>query len=274
MQSDINPDAEKGEEWYQRTYWVHYNVGPEDTKVVCPQKTLGGKYKCPICEEVEALSEEYDKNKKEISNMKAKERELYNVVDLDDKKKPLKLLEISYHNFGKQLDKEMNKCTDEEANFDSLMSGMSLKVRFDEESTGGNQTYLKAGRIDFEKREDQYDEKMLEEVIKLDDEELLIIHDYETIEKMFLGEDLEEEAPANEPESTEPESTETEEPPPEEKKPRERTRTRTHTKPSEGENECPYNHTFGTDNDSGKDCEKCEDSVWEKCSKKYDELKK
>ncbi len=43
-----NPVASEGDEFYERKFFVHKNVGPDEDWVICPAKTF--KKPCPICE--------------------------------------------------------------------------------------------------------------------------------------------------------------------------------------------------------------------------------
>jgi hypothetical protein len=179
------PYAAAGEIWYEKTYWVHFNIGVEEQSFICP-KTI--KKRCPICEKVSELCKSKEPDDLEAAkSLAAKERQLFNVIDLRHDKK-IQLLDISYHNFGKQLVKELKEGEEDFANFASLEEGYSLKVRFSKESFGKN-TFLQADRIDFKQRE-PYKSSMVKKALDLD--EILNILDYAELEKIFLGVDNED----------------------------------------------------------------------------------
>ena len=43
-----NKEVDPGEYWWERTYWIHRGIGPDDEWAICPKKTAGKK--CPVCE--------------------------------------------------------------------------------------------------------------------------------------------------------------------------------------------------------------------------------
>ena len=200
-----NPEVDAGETWYQRTVFVHYNVGIQESSRLCP-KTIGKP--CPICNYAKELAKNKDADKEEIKALRPKERELFNVIDLNEPDKGVQLWEISFHNFGKQLEEEIREGDDAWAGFSDLEGGMSLQVRFSKESFQGGNPFLKASRIDFIERDGDYEDSTLEGVFDLDN--ILVVWDYEDLEKEFFGMDMD--APEEGEEAGEvEESTETEE---------------------------------------------------------------
>jgi len=209
VQSSTHPEVEKGEMWYQRTYYVHHNLGEDGNKsVVCPRSV---NKPCPICEHVRGLFNSEDEDDRELAKtMKAKERELFNIIDLDNQDDGVRIMEYSYHLFGKILDEEINEADEEVADFAELEGGKTLKVKFRKKKLGQNPFY-EAKSIDFEDRED-YDDDILEEVYDLDN--LLIIRSYDELTKLVAGaEEIEdEESEEKEPEDEEEEEEEEEKP--------------------------------------------------------------
>jgi len=175
-----NPEVDKGDLWYQRTIYVHFNVGIEEKAILCP-RTVGKK--CPICEYIAQLKKDPEADEDLIKTIKPKERELFNVIDLDADSDKVCLFEFSYYCFGEKLDEEIREGKPEYGDFAELEDGYSLNVRFKEESLGSIK-YLKASRIDFEKRDD-YDESILDDVLNLD--EILSVLSYDAIEKILHG---------------------------------------------------------------------------------------
>ena len=127
-----NPFADEGMQAWERTYWVHRGIGPNKDSIVCLAKTV--KKPCPICQMVANLAEEdYEGNKKTIKDLKAKERQLMYVVNMDDSKKKPKLFDYSSYGFGNVLMAEIeNSCDEGEEdlyeNFADPKSGMLIKV--------------------------------------------------------------------------------------------------------------------------------------------------
>ena len=178
VQVSNHPAAEKGEQWYERTYFVHRGIGVDNRTYVCPLKTF--KRPCPICEYRAALIKEgYDKNKDAIGDLKPRERQLFN-VDMGDK--GIQVLDMSYFTFGGPLEKEIREGEDDWAGFADLKEGYTLRIRWDEKKLGDN-TFVEAGRIDFVER-DPYKDSVLDEVVDLD--ACIVALDYDALNKIFL----------------------------------------------------------------------------------------
>ena len=173
-----HPEQKKGELWYERTIFVHYNIGIDDKSILCP-KTIGKP--CPICEEMALMKKDKKADEDDVKALKPKERQIFNVRDPEEPDE-LMIFESSYFTFGQQLEEEIREGKDDWAGFADLEGGYTLKVRFGEKKLGKN-SFLTASRIDFEERDD-LDEDILEEVQDLD--KILNVMNYEAIEKIFL----------------------------------------------------------------------------------------
>lgn len=188
-----------GDPWYKKTYKVHKQVGAENKTVVCLQ-TFGKK--CPICEYRKQQQKE-GADKDTLKEMNTKERALYLVIPKGHKKleEELHILDFSTWLFEKQLNEETNE-TEEYESFPDLEEGYTLKVRWTKESHENN-PYAKAGRIDFNERDEQYGDDYIDDVPDLD--ELLIELPYKVIESMFFeldDEDVDTNAAEEEEEET------------------------------------------------------------------------
>ena len=302
-----HPRAAAGEEWYERTYYRHSNIGVAKQNVICPAKTF--KKKCPICDYRNTLMENWDQNKKQIDALRPSERQIFNVINLDKESEGVRILDISTFCFGQALDKELDAGEDDWSAFFCIDEGYTVKARFDESSFDGN-AFPKIERIDFIERDD-YDEKILDEVADLD--ACINVLSYDELEKMFLeidddDEPAEKEKPStrrtsrdNVPEKEEEElpketssrrsrSTQEEEPAPtssrrskssepeKEEKPVETSGRRSRRSEPEPEPEkeagedsdCPGKGTFGKDCDKLDFCNDCE--KWEDCKDENDRM--
>lgn len=287
-------DFDKGEIWWHRSIFVHRNVGPDKKYILCP-RTVGKP--CPICEDRKVLMEDWDSNEKTIYALKPQHKDLIYVIDRDNEKEGIGIIEHSYANFREVIEKELREQDkDEYYDFFQLEDGYTLRIRVIEDTYEKN-TFYKADRIDFEKRTN-YKESVLDETIEFDD--LLIILPYEKIQKIHLGlddeEDQEEEKepekapeketrtsrrPEPEPEPEPEKSTRSSrraepEPDPEpepEKEPEKETRSRRGREEKKSDSECPFNHDFGAECDKHDDCPDCPKETWEKCADRFDELK-
>ena len=293
---DNHPEVSKGDLWYQRTYFVHFNVGDGNEAAICLRTV---KKPCPICEHVKEL---YNSDAQEDNDLakelKAKERELYNIIDLDDQDKGVQLFDMSYHLFGKALDEEINEGEEELADFAELEGGKTLVCSFRKKKLGTNE-FFEVRKIDFEDRDD-YDDDILEEVHDLDS--LLNIKDYETLQKELYGvidEDDDKDEEEEEKEEKKSKTSKTSKKRTEKKKPFDGGKKKSKVKdeeedededeneeekPSKGKkgkkkdsskgksskkNKCPHGGTFGEDNDQLDECEDCE--IWVECEEASEE---
>lgn len=178
-----NPFADKGELHYERTFWVHRGIGADQTSYVCLRKTCDEP--CPICEFRAKLAKDPDADEDLIKGLAPKERQLFNVINTKEKSKGVQLWEISFHLFGKTLDREI-KNSDEDDNYENfaeLEGGFTLKCGIEEKSFN-RQSFFEVVSINFKPREDDYDEDILEQTVCLDD--ILIIKDYDELKEIFL----------------------------------------------------------------------------------------
>ena len=286
---DHNPYADNGDYHYERTFFVHRGIGPNRETVICLAKTF--KKKCPICEHRAELAR---KNADEdvIKELAPKERQLYNVIDLQDRDAGVKVWDVSYFLFGRKLDAEIRNA-DEDDDFDTfadLENGKTLKVSMEEKSLGGR-SFCEAESINFKDRREDYDEDL--EVVDLD--KALQPLPYDELKKMLIDdedvevEEEEEEAPKkkrktrskkpdpepeeDEDEEEEPEEAEEaeeeeesdgeEEEEEEEEKPKKKAKKKKATKKKPEAGKCPHGGTFGKDCDSLEACDDCE--LWDEC---------
>jgi hypothetical protein len=197
--NDENGVAQVGDEWYKVEFKIHRDIGPENDAVVCPSSI--GK-RCPICEAISDMRKEAQGDEealKVISDLRAKNRVLYNVIPIGVKglEEVPHIWEFSHFNFQKLLETE-TKFDESKEEFADLSAewGRTLKVRFKEESFGTNK-YPKADRIDFEKRNEDYAEDFAQTTPNLD--KVLIIHSYDKLNALFMGVDGEDEEPNSAP---------------------------------------------------------------------------
>lgn len=183
-----NRDADPGELDYEFTFWTH-TIGEGDDRrtIVCPKKTYGKP--CPICEEVERLSKNYVENQEEIKAIKAKQRQLFNIVDARDEENKIQVYDTSYFKgFGEMLDKRLRNFDDEDdedyRDFADIPGGRTLKVMFAEDTFGGRKFFAPSS-IDFVARKEELDESIIDKAVCLDS--CLKVLDYEQILKLIAG---------------------------------------------------------------------------------------
>jgi len=172
-----NPDTNL---WYKKPYRLHRNIGSENKSVVCP--STWGK-PCPICEyKATRLKDgaEYD----EVRELKPSLRNLYLVVPIGakDYKEEVCVWDISQFLFQETLNEELEE-NEEFCAFPDLEEGLLVRVRFSEEKFGTS-TFAKTSRIDFEDRDAQYEDSVLEDIPNLD--EMLVCPSYAEVEALFF----------------------------------------------------------------------------------------
>lgn len=194
-----NPYAEEGDLHYERTYFTHRGVGPEQNSYVCLRRTY--KKPCPICEHAAMMRRDPNADLELIKEHDPKERQLWIVKDMTAPDRGFQLLDISFHLFGKILDAKI-KDSDEEDGFDKffhLEDGLTLKLSVVEDSFG-SRTFYKVTNIEMKPRAKNYEEDILEEIPCLDEvpKEL----SYKELKNLFEetasdedGQEEEEEAP-------------------------------------------------------------------------------
>lgn len=188
--------AVKGSIWYKRPYRTHRSIGAENATIVCPSSI--GK-KCPICDYRKKKLDSGTKwDDPEVRGLRPSERSLYLVNPKGSKKfeEKLHIWDFSNFLFQNQLDEELEENPDF-GEFPSLENGLTLKVRFSEETFEKNK-YAATSRIDFEERDYAYPEETLTDAPSLD--EVLAVKSYEEIQKLFFeaGEIEEDEAETGE----------------------------------------------------------------------------
>jgi hypothetical protein len=250
VETDNDPKVKKGEETYILEYYVHRGVGADNGNYLCLQRTYGKA--CPICEEIDKLKDEYEKNKEFIRTLNASKRAAYNVIDVLDTENPgeVKIFDASFAFFEKEmLEEVIDPETKEIVCFpDTSANGYYVRFRATEEALGKIK-YPKYKSFRFERRKEAISEDILKKVISLDS--LLIIPTYEQVKNAFYGVDEEESTD----EKYYKEVIEKEEATEKVIKKEEKT-------------ECPSGHVFGKDVDAYDECIQCK--AWEKCSEKQE----
>ena len=178
-----NPYADEGSLHYERTYFVHRGIGPNQDSYVCLKKTCGKP--CPVCDHRAKMEQNPKSDEDEIKQLFPKERQLFNVIDLSNEEDGVQLWDNSFHLFGKLLDAEINNADPDEnfANFFHLEDGMDLKLGVAQQ-TGGGYKYMEVETIGFKARTEALDPDLLDEAMPLD--ELLKVVPYDKLKAIFL----------------------------------------------------------------------------------------
>ena len=111
-----NPRAEPGEPYFERTFFVHQGIGPNQDWHLCAARTY--KKPCPICEYRARISADPESDEELIKSLAPKERQLWLLKDLMNDPDGLMIWEVSYHLFGRALKDKINN-SDEEDGYES-----------------------------------------------------------------------------------------------------------------------------------------------------------
>lgn len=168
-----------GDVWYRHPYKIHARVGPNREDVVCP---TSWNNPCPICEFVQELFNEYEANRKAISNTRAKEQSLYLIQNPKDKDE-LSVFPYSMFKFGDFLDNEIRSTLAENRFFFECGSnGRRVDARL-ATATHEGRAFLKCERIDFFDRPEIDEEEHFAKGICLD--HMFDVKSYEQLRKLF-----------------------------------------------------------------------------------------
>ena len=110
------------------------------------------------------------------------------MVDLSDTEKGIQLWDVSFHLFGRQLDREIGMADDDEDFhlFADPEEGHTLKLGVEEKSIGKTSLYA-VESVGFKKRKNELDDELLDAAPCLDD--LLIEVEYDQLKAIFFETD-------------------------------------------------------------------------------------
>lgn len=258
-------EFEIGDLDYVLDFFVHRNVGPSESSVVCLKNTFGKP--CPICEQSALLRKQG--KEQEANELKPSRRVIYNVQDLKEPEK-VKVFETSHFLFEKEL---IDESRDEEGGFVDFADptdGKEIKFRC-QEVQKGSMKFKEYKSFSFEDRDEEIDDELLEQAVSFD--EVIRIPTYDEVQKILFGEEDEiEESPKKKKVVEEDEKTdeddEIELPKKKSKQVVEETEDDDEDEieePKKSSGKCPYGHKFGKDCDEHDDCDNCK--IWDSCFK-------
>lgn len=193
-----NPFCDAGMAYWERTYYAHRGVGPNEEMVVCRSRTANEP--CPVCEYRAKLAKDPDADPKLVENLNPKRRQLFCVIDPSEPEKGVQIWDISYHLFGKLLAERLAEAEEDSGweNFYHPTKGKRLRLTVREETMGTNK-FFTVSAIDFIDRK-PYEMDIIEKAPCLD--EILKLKDYDELKALLYqtprGDDEdsdEEEAP-------------------------------------------------------------------------------
>ena len=168
--------------------FVHRNLGPGKKSFICPQKTYGKP--CPVCQEVNKL---YDAGQEDAARaLRASRRAIYAVQVVDEKghgEDKVRVLDVSHYGFAKDLMSTAASLLRGKGviPFADLDGGKLVTWKCEEQTIGKNGKWQKATTFQFDDRQEEIPDSLLEQVPSLD--EGLIIPTADQLEKAMYGED-------------------------------------------------------------------------------------
>ena len=149
-----NPNADEGDEYFEMSYFVYNNLGPDERKAVAVAKQYGDPD--PVAE-LEAEMRRKGMDYKQRSDYLPKPRQLFLVYDHAAADKGVQLFEGARGTFGELLDAQIKQADADEdhiTNFDDPEAGATLKVTFKGKNIGQPNPWVKAEAISFKARPD------------------------------------------------------------------------------------------------------------------------
>jgi hypothetical protein len=184
-------EADLGELWFERTFYIHRNMGPDGRdSYVCeayerPKKS-GRANRCYVCEHRNELRrKDAELYKEEIAALSPKRRQLWYVYDRKNTAAGVQLWEVSYSNFGSALAEELNNDEENEYEFFSdPEEGLTVRARMKKSSFRGT-TFYEASSVSFKPRLKPLSSKLHAKLPSLDD---LVIHTpYGKLRDIFIA---------------------------------------------------------------------------------------
>lgn len=181
--SESNPSIEEDCRHYERIFYVHRGIGPNNKQVICPARNF--EEPCPICEWIAEAASDPDMDSDNYQDYKVKKRQLFNVFVHDESEKGVQIHEGPFSNgLGEALKDKIDIADEDDpvlAFFHDDENGMTLKIL-----TGENPPYgVKIRSVDFKARKKALSEDLLESVVNLDELVSESALEYDEIKKMF-----------------------------------------------------------------------------------------
>jgi hypothetical protein len=181
--------AEPGQMVAERTFYIHFSVGPDNRAVICSARSFGKP--CAVCDYATKLGSAPDRDKETdelIKALKPRQRQLWNVYDRKEPGKGVQVWDESYHNFGKGVAEKILNSDEEDRsrirNFWHKDKGLTLKVLAKEDSFMGR-SFMDCTDVEFHKREKPVPADVFGQAVCLDD--LVKMPDYDDVKRLLSG---------------------------------------------------------------------------------------
>lgn len=184
-----DPIVDPGDPTYSYEYWVHTNVGPNNSWFLCLSEMFNKP--CPICEHRQKLREE-GADEDIWKSLFPKRRNLYNIVcyDRGEEEKGIRVWDVSFHYFEKfimALSKKPGRGGKASRSIDFADPYKGKSINFNIEPPKGKDDFPKFLGHAFDDRGYEISEDLLDDAITLD--EIVSIPDYKDVSSAYWGEE-------------------------------------------------------------------------------------
>lgn len=167
--------ARPGKWYWERTFFIHEDLGADRQKHLCAKATLGKP--CPVCDARDRLRASPNKVDKDAAwNMRPKENQVFLVQPRNDRsgalEGPIQLWDIKNFSFGKQLDEYKQNADPEDYaaynRFYDPIAGLTVKVNGVETPIGEGRNFSKYSVLEFKGRREALPEELFDHGYDLD----------------------------------------------------------------------------------------------------------
>ena len=183
-----NPAADEGDFYWERTFYIHRNIGVNEDWVICPARTA--KKKCPICEYISTLQNDPDADEDTIKALQPSKRMLLNVLHKKRKDKSwpdtVEAWHVSHAYFGKAIDDALASAyEDEDDNMDNFCDPEGGSFLRCVAEPGWQKRGFSIERVDFKTRKEDLEDEIIDQAACLD--EVIVLKDYDELKELLHG---------------------------------------------------------------------------------------
>lgn len=164
-----NKRADKGMVHWEREYYMHRGIGANNEGVVCLARSFNKK--CPVCQYVSGLQRDSKASDETIKGLLPKQRQLFNVIDVNNREEGIQIWDVAPFNFGDLLQKMISDSEEGEGweDFAHPEKGSTLKLGIKEETMGEGNKFFKVVSIQLVPRKKKYKMSIIDKAPCLDD---------------------------------------------------------------------------------------------------------
>lgn len=178
--------ADPGFDHYEYSYWVHAGIGLDGASKHCCLRECFKK-KCPVCDYLASL-DRWGMDKDLYNSLRPKQRQLFAILNLDDKDKGVQILETSFFSgpgqisLGQTIDNKVRANREKYGGFFHAEDGMALHITTKQGKAFKGKPTWNISDVEWVEAKD-LDEEILDQVPSLD--ELPIELGYDELEELF-----------------------------------------------------------------------------------------